>query len=77
MHESFRDHKLPFGPHEIFSVAPSAILVEFDFKFGDRQIKSIIKRGALPVLAVCPGVLSLVFEGPRTPKSGYILHVRL
>ena len=55
-HESFRDHKLPFGPREIFSVTPSAILVEFDFNFGDRQIKFVIKRGTLPALAVCPGV---------------------
>ena len=56
MHESFRDHKLPFGPREIFSVTPSATPVEFDFKFGDWQIKFVIKRGTLPVLAVCPEV---------------------
>ena len=43
-HESFRDHKLPFRPREVFSLTPSATLVKFDSKSDDRQIKFIIKR---------------------------------
>jgi hypothetical protein len=50
-----RDHKLPFGTCKVFSVTPSATLIKIDFKFSDLQIKftCTIKRGALPVFAIC------------------------
>ena len=65
-------------------LTPPANPMEFDFKFGDRQIKFIIKRGALSPTGACrlPWSYEIGFwgpqiEGPQIRKSGYILHVRL
>ena len=69
-HESFRDHKLPFRPREVFSLTPSATLVKFDSKSDDRQIKFIIKRDFWSFWI-------LVFETSRKPKFDYILQLGL
>ena len=69
-HESFRDHKLPFRPREVFSLTPSATLVKFDSKSDDRQIKFIIKRDFWSFWI-------LIFETSRKTKFDYILQLGL
>ena len=69
-HESFRDHKLPFRPREVFSLTPSATLVKFDSKSDDRQIKFIIKRDFWSFWI-------LVFQSSEKPKFDYILQLGL
>ena len=69
-HESFRDHKLPFRPREVFSLTPSATLVKFDSKSDDRQIKFIIKRDFWSFWI-------LVFQSSANPKFDCVLQLGL